>query len=362
MIAEIPLFDVERLPSADLCRYDIERVRLLVASALSRRSHVLLPLATGLVDRISHSWFVRQANPYLEEIRYVAELVGRPGTYFLNAAYEWACSTSVAADPAGDGARMIRVLDWGFAGIGPHVVIARHETGHGPFYNVTWPGYAGVVTAMAPGRFSAAINQAPRVPVLGIKLLDAMVTRLRVLQSSNTILASHLLRRVFESAPDFDAAIRMLADESIGLAMPALFIVSGVDPHQSCVVEALGRERWIHRTDRATAALGVANQWLSPGLKGKARNESITTGAPMSPEKNNAVRQAMVRRLQQGAFAGAADLAEPVLNSHTVMVAAANARRGEMMVEALDRRPGQIIPHVVARRFLRHGASLAAAS
>ncbi len=361
MIAEIPVLDVRHLPSADLCRYDLDRVRLLVASALSRRSHILLPLATRLVDRISHSWFVRQANPYLEEIRHVAELVGRPGTYFLNAAYEWACSTSVAADPSGDGARMIRVLDWGFAGIGPHVVIARHESAHGPFYNVTWPGYAGVVTAMAPGRFSAAINQAPRVPVSGIRALDEIVTRLRVLLARDAILASHLLRRVFESAPDFDAAIGMLTDDSIDLAMPALFIVAGIEPEQSCVVEALGRERRIHRTTQATAALGVANQWLSPDLKGYARNEAITTGAPMSAEENNALRQIMIRRLQHGGFTGAADLLEPVLNSHTVMVAAANARRGEMTVEALDPPPGQILPRVVARRSLRHATPLAAA-
>ena len=31
----------------------------------------------------------------------------------------------------------------------------------GEFFNVTWPGYVGVLTALAPDRFGASINQAP---------------------------------------------------------------------------------------------------------------------------------------------------------------------------------------------------------
>ena len=124
-IADIPVFEVGLLPSADLCRQNLDRVRNLIDEALSGRSHLLLPLAAHLLDRVSHSWLVRQASPYLEEIRQVASAVGRPGAYFLNTVYEWACSTSAAPDPGGTGARMIRVLDWGLSGIGGHVVIAH---------------------------------------------------------------------------------------------------------------------------------------------------------------------------------------------------------------------------------------------
>ncbi len=358
MITEIPIVEVGRYASADLCRQDPERARRLVDAALSRRSHVLLPLVTRLLDRISLAWLVRQGDSYLDEIRHVASFLNAPGAYFLNTVYEWACSTSVAADHERDGARMIRVLDWGLAGLGRHVVIARQETAHGPFYNATWPGYAGVLTAMAPGRFSAAINQAPRVPVSGIRIVDEVVTQLRVLRTSDTVMASHLLRRVFETAADFKAALHMLADPRVTLAMPALFTLAGVEPHEGCIIEALGSERRVHRMARdASGALGIANQWLSPDLRGHARNESETPGAPMTAELNNSTRQADVRALQQGRFHGAADLAEPVLNSHTVMVVVANARRGEMTVEALDPPPQSIIPQVVARRELRHLAA-----
>lgn len=354
--AEIPVIAVGRLPSLELCLYAPEGVRALVGEALSRRSHPLLPLATGLIDRLSHSWLVRQANPYLEEIRQVAAAIGRPGAFFLNTIYEWACSTSVAAAPEGGGARMIRVLDWGMSGIGRHVVVAQNETSHGPFYSATWPGYAGVLTGMAPGRFSAAINQAPQVPAVGHPFLDEIVTRLRVLRSRGTLPATHLLRRVFEKAPDFAAALDILLDEDIELAMPAIFAVAGTEPDQCCIVEALGRLRRVHRAP-AGGVCGAANQWLSPDLEGRPRNRSVTTGEPTTPEANNAERARMIRALQRGPFAGAADLREPVLNSHTVMVVVADARHGEMRVEALDPPAGSILPRVVARGEIRHAAA-----
>jgi hypothetical protein len=350
-IADIPVFEVGLLPSADLCRQNLDRVRNLIDEALSGRSHLLLPLAARLLDRVSHSWLVRQASPYLEEIRQVASAVGRPGAYFLNTIYEWACSTSAAPDPSGTGARMIRVLDWGLSGIGGHVVIARHETAHGAFFNPTWPGYAGVVTAMAPGRFAAAINQGPRMPVLGMHLLDDIVTHLRVLAARGAVPAAHLLRRTFEDAADFERAVEILSDEAVAIAMPALFVIAGVEPEQCCVVEAWGLKRRVHYAgSTAPLGLGAANQWLSSDLAGRARS---APGAATHPEANNSARQTIITQLQKGAFHGASDLQEPVINRHTVMVVSANARRGEITVEALDAPVGQIIPRVVARRTLR---------
>lgn len=354
-VPEIPVVEVADLPSLELIRRDPARVRGLVRDALSRRSHPLLPLAIGVADRVSRAWLARQDNPYFDEIDGVAALLGRSGAYFLNVVYEWACSTSVAPAPADDGVRMLRVLDWGLAGIGRHVVIARRETPIGVLYNPTWPGYAGVVTGMAPGRFAAAINQAPRVPVLGIAGVDDGITRLRMLRARGRIPASHLLRRVFETAPDYDAAVAQISDEAADLAMPALFTLAGTERDQGCVIEAFRRMRRIHRLPAdSPAAIGVANQWLSRDLKGRARNHSRTTQAPLDAEENNAERRRTICAIQTRGFRGAADLPEPVLNSHTVLVMAANPRRGEMIVEALDPERGRILPRVVARRELRH--------
>lgn len=358
-IVDIPVVDVGRSPSCDLCRHDLERARELVRTVLGPRSHPLLPYAAGLLDWLSHSWLVRQANPYLEEIRDVAAVLRRPGAYFLNTVYEWACSTSVAADGAG-GQRMIRILDWGMPGLGRNTVIARHMAKTGSFYSATWPGYVGVLTAMAPGRFSAAINQAPKMPVTGVEAFDEIVTRLRVMRSRRAVPGTHLLRQVFERAPDYNSAVEMLADESIRLAMPALFTLAGTEPDEGCVIEGFGRERRVHRSaDAENGALGVANQWLSTDLRGKARNHAVGTGSATTAEENNRIRRKAIARLQSVDFRGAADLDEPVLNSHTVMVVIANARRGEMMVEGLEAPPSSVLPRVIARRSIADPAARA---
>ena len=113
----------------------------------------------------------------------------------------------------------------------------------------------------------------------------------------------------------------------------------------------------MHRLASAeTGALGVANQWLSADLEGKPRNHAVGTGPAMTAEENNHARRTMVAKLQGNAFRGTADLREPVLNSHTVMVVVANARRGEMMVEGLEAPAGSIIPRVVARRSIAAAA------
>ena len=358
MPLEIPIVDVGRLPSGDLCRHDLERARMLVREALGRRSHPLLPYVARMLDQLSHSWLVRQSNPYLEEIRDVAALLRRPGAYFLNTVYEWACSTSVAPDPAG-GQRMIRVLDWGMPGLGRGTVIARHSAESGSFYSATWPGYVGVLTAMAPGRFSAAINQAPKVPVTGIEVLDEIVTRVRVTRARGAIPATHLLRRVFERAPNYASALAMLTDDRVLLAMPSIFTLAGTEAGEGCVIEAFGRKRRVHRSAEAEdGALGVANQWLSRDLRGKARAHTDGRHGATSADENNRVRRMAVARLQSRDFRGARDLTEPVLNCHTVMVVIANARRGEMRVEGLEAASRSGLPRVVARRSIGERVAL----
>jgi hypothetical protein len=49
---------------------------------------------------------------------------------------------------------LARTLDWPFPGSAPYRV-ARMRGAAGDFINVTWPGYAGTLTASAPGRFAA---------------------------------------------------------------------------------------------------------------------------------------------------------------------------------------------------------------
>jgi hypothetical protein len=354
-LAEIPLTPVGAGGAADLFEAHPDKAAALIETALS--SHPLLPVGAAVADVISRRWLERQQNPYLSEIRRVATGLARPGVYFLNIVYEWACSTSAAPHPGGSGMRLIRVLDWGLQGLGQHVVIARQPGRHGIFYNATWPGFAGVLTAMAPRRFAAAINQAPRLPIFGPRWIDEAAGRVRMLRSKAAIPAAHLLRRVFEEARDYGEARQMLIDERQRLAMPALFTLAGIAPREACVVEAIGPQRRVHDAAAGDGfTIGIANDWLSGDLPGMPRAHALERSATVGPRENNRLRRSTVCALQQGAFAGAADLVPPVINSHTVMVVSANAASGEMMVEALDPLAGAgPLPRVVARRALSHG-------
>src|ERR1700741_5606016 len=237
-VREIPLLRMASADSHQLVLRTWPAARELMRTVL--KTHPALPIAARLGDGLSRRWLTRRANPYLDEIRRTAEKLGARGGYFFNVVYEWACSTSVAPDTGGAGARMIRVLDWELSGMGRHTVIAEQQTPAGGFYNITWPGYAGVVTGMAPGRFAAAINQGPRPIAFRSFWPNEIAARWRMLSCSEALPATHLLRLAFETAADFDSAVALLMDPRRVVATPAIFIVSGVHAGQGAIVEATG--------------------------------------------------------------------------------------------------------------------------
>jgi hypothetical protein len=123
----------------------------------------LLPL----LDRGARRWLRRSHSPYVGEIEAIARSLGFPGVWLLNGSYQWCC-TAYAGDR--DGVPFLaRTLDWPFAGLGRHVEVAQMQGPAGAYFNVTWPGYVGALTTMAPGRFAVALNQAPLLRRTGIR-------------------------------------------------------------------------------------------------------------------------------------------------------------------------------------------------
>src|SRR5215210_6912259 len=116
----------------------------------------LLPVAEALCRR----WLERSASAYAGEVWAIAALLDKPGIYLGNTAYEWACTVGTCRG-SGEAPVLARTLDWPFPGMGRHLVVARQSGVAGDFWNVTWPGAVGVLTATAPGRFAATINLAP---------------------------------------------------------------------------------------------------------------------------------------------------------------------------------------------------------
>ncbi|MDE2183171.1 MAG: hypothetical protein KGJ78_09125 [Alphaproteobacteria bacterium] len=235
MLAKIPYVDIRGYTPLELLFLQRSRARALVEAAASTFggwSRVVSRYALPLGDRASRRWLKRTANPYLHEIDLIAEHVGVCGAFTLNICFEWGCTTGVWERPAAPLLR--RVLDWPFPLLGESVVVAHQSGPAGDYLNVTWPGFCGVLQAMAPGRFAAALNQAPMRKRGGGLPGDWFLGRLAAGRATG-LPASHLLRKTFETAPDYAAARRLLCEAP--LATPAIFTLSGRLPHEGCVIE-----------------------------------------------------------------------------------------------------------------------------
>jgi hypothetical protein len=215
----------------------------------------LVPIAEAACRR----WLESSASPYAGEVRAIAELVQGPGVYFGNTAYEAACT--VATCRGGTDAPMLaRTLDWPFPGMGRHVIVARQAGIAGDFWNVTWPGAVGVLTATAPGRFAATINQAPlrrRTAWAALRPLDYIANGLNTYMRIRHAPPDHVLRQVFETASDYGAAKEMLS--TIPVARPVLFALAGTKPDETCLIE---REETTGRIVEGDVI--VANDWTKP--------------------------------------------------------------------------------------------------
>lgn len=312
----VPVVDIADRGPVALVRAERDRAMALLASA--RRRYTAPVLHAG--DRISARWLARTGNPYAPAIHAVAAEVAGPGAVMLNLSYEWACTSIAAPDPAGEGARLMRTLDWPFDGLGAHVVVAREAGPAGPFLNVTWPGSVGVLTAMAPGRFAVALNQAPMAR-RGLGLPgDWLMGRLDWWRSS-ALPPTHLLRHVVETARDYAEAVAMLRDRP--LSLPCFYIVAGVAAGETCVIERLASRGIVHR-----GAVACANDWLSPDLSGRARGRD-------NPERRAAMTAAATQG--EGEDVGAFDwVRAPILNARTRVAVNANAAAGTLAVLGIE--------------------------
>ena len=292
--------------------------------AEERRAHELLELATSPVppaalrqlDKVSRRWLAKWDNEHLPEIDAIAARLERPGAYFLSVNYEWACTCRVAPAPDGRSARLVRVLDWRPAGLGRHLLAARVAGRQGRFVTLTWPGYTGVLTAMAPGRFSAALNQAPMRRALGFYALDWAMSRRRVWTMPHPTPA-HLLRSVFENAVDFADARERLTKEPI--STPAIFSLAGVKAGQTAVIERTETEARVH-----TGAHVAANHWETPGWRGRARGQQ------------SAERAAMMHGILPDLAPDFSWLAPPILNARTRVAMVADAAVGRLVAQGFE--------------------------
>jgi hypothetical protein len=292
------------------------RFRDIMASG---RDHYGGP-ALRLGDRLSKAWLEKSANPYRDEIAAVAARLDGPGAWLLNLSYEWTCTTGIAPDTASGGMKMLRTLDWPLKGLGLGVVVAGHEGGAGAWWNVTWPGFVGVATAMAPGRFAAAINQPPMTRRTPSCWLDWVINRAAVWQS-RALPPVHLLRRVFETARTYAEAKEMLARTP--LSIPVFFSLAGTGPGEGCVIERLENGAVVR-----DAPAAAANHWIADHQSGQG-------GGRMRGE-DSLGRYARMESLLDRMPDDFSWVRSPILNPTTRLAVIANPGAGALSVRGYE--------------------------
>jgi len=232
----------------------------------------LLPLG----DRIAARRLAALGDPYRDEILALPGVIGRPGPVVFSLSYEWGCTTR--AFEAGGPPLLFRTLDWSFEGLGSRIAVVHLSGPAGRWVTATWPGVMGALQGAAPGRFAVALNQAPeRQTGLG-RAADWLAAKGRFLRETG-LPPPHLLRLVFETAPDYAAARRMLAGTPV--AVPVIFTLTGMRPGESCVIERTEagaehlRQQPAAATNHFVSTLAGSARWRPRGHDSAGRRAAV---------------------------------------------------------------------------------------
>ncbi len=262
-LKRMPLIEIPAGEEPALVSMRAEPERL---AALLRSGYKLYtPLGVHVAERFTKRWARNLETPFGDAVLNAAQAAGRPGLFLMNHSYEWGCTTGAGDDADLGGVTVLRTLDWPLDGLGESAVTLACQSAAGPYWSVTWPGYVGVLTGCAPGRFAGAINQPPMRATGFGRPVDWMATRLRM-NRSHAIPPTHLLRAVFERCATFDEAVASLTTTPI--CIPAIFTLAGTKPGEAAVIERT--ETGAHRLPDPIAA----NHWVLTDETGDPRNDT----------------------------------------------------------------------------------------
>ena len=305
--------------------------------------HALLPM----LDAASRRWLRRSRSPYVAEIAQIAEILGFSGVWLLNGSYQWSC-TALAREQDGM-PWLVRTLDWPFRGLGRHAEVAQMRGRSGDFYSVTWPGYVGALTAMAPFRFAAAVNQAPmrrRFAHRYLRPFDLAGNTLASWHSANRMPPDQLLRLVFEVCNDYRAARSML--ESSPVARPVIYTLVGCGAGERCVIERT-ETAFVTREDDTSAA----NDWVPPrpDWEGRIGTRRFLTSSFAEAAGYSQARRDGLKNWDGSLTGGRLDwVREPVLNPYTRLAVAMCPAAGILRATGYDLADGPLPEPVTQMR------------
>jgi hypothetical protein len=332
-LTDIPLFDLRDGDAARHVRQSAARARALRDACLSIFPRPAMPFVP-MLDRASQSWLKRSRSPYMQEIAQIADALDFSGIWLLNASYQWGCTARAGQE--GGVPWLLRTLDWPFAGLGRYAEVAHMRGPCGDFYSVTWPGYVGTLTAMAPQRFAACVNQAPmrrRTAHRWLRGYDFAVNAAAIWQSDDLMPPDQLLRQVFEICGDYVAARRML--ETVPVARPVIYSLVGAKTNEGCIIERTETD-FITRQDEASAA----NDWVPSraGWEGRIGMRRFLRSSFTEAADYNRLRRETLKAWDGPLSAPSFDwVREPVLNPYTRLAVAMCPAAGVLRVVGYDK-------------------------
>jgi len=344
MLEDIEIVDLRDGGPPRHAERSARRARALRDACLGFFPRAALPLVPAL-DRASRHWLARSRSPYIDEIAQIAATLDFSGVWLLNASYQWAC-TSLAVEHNG-APWIIRTLDWPFLGLGRYVEVAHMRGDYGDFVSVTWPGYVGALTAMAPSRFAACVNQAPmrrRTAHRWLRPYDFAVNMHAIWRSADLMPPDQLLRRTFELCRDFAAARRML--ETTPVARPVIYVLIGCAGNERCVIERTERD-YVTREEETSAA----NDWVPgrQGWEGRIGTRRFLTSSFADAASYSRARRESLKEWHGVVSAPHFDwVREPVLNPYTRLAVAMCPAEGILRAIGYDR-TNALLPEPVTR-------------
>ena len=351
----IPVVDLREGGPLRHARQSAAQARALRDACLRFFPRAALPLLPAL-DFVSRRALARSRSPYFAEIAQIAALLDFSGVWMLNASYQWGCTARAGEE---DGVPwLLRTLDWPFSGLGRHVEIAHMQGRSGAFVSLTWPGYVGVLTAMAPQRFAAALNQAPmwrRTRHRWLRPYDYAANALSTLGGADRMPPDQLLRRAFETCNDFAAARRLL--EQTPVSRPVIYTLVGCGARERCVIERTETDFVTREQDTC-----AANDWVPcrPGWEGRIGTRRFLVSSFV-----DAAGYSRARREALAGWGGSLSashfewLREPVLNPYTRLAVAMSPAAGMLRVVGYDMTEGPLprpVTQVCELELLREAA------
>src|SRR5262249_31012177 len=231
---------------------------------------------------------------------------------------------------------------WPFPGLGRYLEVARMRGPAGDFDNIAWPGYVGTLTASAPGRFAASLNQGPmrrRTRRPWLRPYDMAVTapptwRIRFIPPDTP------WRQVFETCKNYTEAKHRL--ERTPVARPAIYTLVGCRAGERCVIER--QEDGFETREDDTSA---ANDWLHSSWpwEARVRAEVLLTRSYEEAAQTSRTGGAKIAAWKGQFASGAFDwVVAPILNTQTRLAVELCPAQGVLRAVGYEPMTGHELP------------------